>query len=332
MPTTEPAQREAGHVDADTAPGPTGPTGRFRARALALVLGLGVAAGLTWTAFLTSPQLREGVRRLRITADPIGIWQLDPVLGYSHVPGAIGRHTHVDSFDVTYTIDADGHRVTPTPRQPRGRIAVLGGSFTFGFGVEDEQAWPSVLAAAMPTFKIDNRAAIAWGTTHALLSLQQAMSEDPPDAVLYGWIPHHANRNYRRDRWVQEILGFGRHHPYFELEGDQLVPKLLTKPEEMLAWDTPGLVRTERALSLAMVARMRTLCRQANVPFVLVRLTWGDDAWLLADTTFEAWNLGEMKRENLAFDGHPNARWHADIGAEVAARLQQRLETSPGHL
>ena len=62
-----------------------------------------------------------------------------------------------------------------------------------------------------------------------------------------------------------------------------------------------------------------------DIPFIIVRLIPGPDAWLLGKRGFEFWDLAELPRETLPFDGHPNARWHAEVAAEVARRLEQRL-------
>ena len=103
---------------------------------IGLVLGT-LVAGVAWR----SPSfLRRADHGQRITADGIGIWRTDPVFGYAHVPSTEGHHVLPESFDVVYTIDGSGNRVTPRTTAPLARILVLGGSFSFGHGVEDDEA------------------------------------------------------------------------------------------------------------------------------------------------------------------------------------------------
>ena len=47
-------------------------------------------------------------------------------------------------FSSTWSINADGHRGPRAGERgsPRLRIAALGDSFTFGYGVEEDEAWP----------------------------------------------------------------------------------------------------------------------------------------------------------------------------------------------
>jgi lysophospholipase L1-like esterase len=71
----------------------------------------------------------------------------DPSLGIRYLPGAIWRFRHPE-YTVEYAINADGFRDAkphPTPK-PTGtrRVLLLGDSFTFGQGVNYEDAWPVV--------------------------------------------------------------------------------------------------------------------------------------------------------------------------------------------
>jgi lysophospholipase L1-like esterase len=73
--------------------------------------------------------------------------QEDPSLGIRYVPGAVWRFRHPE-YSAEYAINADGFRDAkshPTPK-PAGtrRVLLLGDSFTFGQGVNYEDAWPVV--------------------------------------------------------------------------------------------------------------------------------------------------------------------------------------------
>lgn len=77
-----------------------------------------------------------------------GLMRYHPQLGWALVPFWQGRHYHYD-FDVRYSIDARGQRngeLTST-KKPTSlpTIALVGDSFTFGFGVEDNQTFHALL-------------------------------------------------------------------------------------------------------------------------------------------------------------------------------------------
>jgi hypothetical protein len=74
-------------------------------------------------------------------------------LGYGPAPGKSVRAWktvgHDVIYDVTYTIDDSGFRLTPRPATPVGierTIAFLGGSYAFGEGLNDDETLPFYFA------------------------------------------------------------------------------------------------------------------------------------------------------------------------------------------
>lgn len=116
------------------------PAKRFLFAALMVFLSLGVT--------LTGAELvaRWHLERIR-KSDALqpGLSQYDRLLGWRLAPGWQGRHRHYD-FDVAYTINRYGFRGRgDDPAAAAHRIAVVGDSFTFGLGVNDEQTFTEVL-------------------------------------------------------------------------------------------------------------------------------------------------------------------------------------------
>ena len=75
----------------------------------------------------------------------------DPVLSYSLRENASAVHREAD-FQVTVHTNALGLRGEPASRKKAAdtyRILVVGDSFAFGFGVEDDEALPARLAAEL---------------------------------------------------------------------------------------------------------------------------------------------------------------------------------------
>ncbi len=102
-----------------------------------------------------------------------------------------------------YRIDAYGHRVTPGAPEPGAPALIfLGASFTFGHGVEDDETYPALLQQRWPDLRIVNGATNGWGTTQALLSLDEHFEREPRIAgVVYAFITNHLVRNHRRKQW-----------------------------------------------------------------------------------------------------------------------------------
>ncbi len=135
----------------------------------------------------------------------IGIWQPDAQFGWVHIPNSTGRHYKPLVYDVTYRIDAEGHRVT-SGSYSLPKVLILGDSFTFGQGVEDSSPYPEVLQGSFPDYKIINGGVSAWGTVQAYLELrQQLASHDDVRAVVYAFIDADLERNYLRRTWLEHI-------------------------------------------------------------------------------------------------------------------------------
>lgn len=289
-------------------------------------------------------QALRTARTLLQRPTPVGIWRTDPRYGYVHIPGATGIHRTAD-FEVRYTIGDDGNRVIPAPPDPRGEILFLGGSYTFGHGVEDAESYPARLAAGpWSTWWVRNRAVMGWGTTHAYLALSDRLAAAPPPAlVLYAMIEAHVMRNSVRASWVKTLTAYDRLHPHFELVAGAPVFQGVVD-ESGAVPDSPELRRKELALTAAFLKAMRDACRARGVAFAVILL--GDD-WsvpvvrLLATSGIPLVDLSGVPIEGFAGDIHPNPEDHARLAAALAdsfvgqwvgrGRLAAPLsETTPG--
>lgn len=313
-----------------------------------LLLGLGVFAALQLDP------VEEGQKLLLRTFPPkVGIWRYDPILGFANKPGAVGRFQKGE-IDVQYTIDPHGFRVTPDPENPRGHATFLGCSFTFGTGVEDEEPFPYLLGRDhWPNYKMRNRAANAYGTAHAYLSLLQELEDpDPPVAVFYGWIPAHRSRNSIRRDWVEHLAGgwglganfFGvrelRKHPHLEVEGGRIVFKGVVGPEDVRE-DPPDLRDREIAVTTHCLTEMNRLCRERGIPFFFIDLPTDPGANPLEESgrieppdfliqaiqehSIPLIDAHDAHRGTLPGDYHPNPETHRAIAEKIAG--DERIST-----
>lgn len=295
---------------------------------------------------VTGSPLGLGRRLLpaRDLAARIGIWRDDARLGYSHLPLATGRH-HTAEFDVRYSIDASGCRVTPDPQHAEGVVLVLGDSFTFGHGVADGEAYPAVLGARYwRRHKVRNCGGMGWGTGQAALVADDALAAPKrPAVVLYGWVWPDASRNYRRRSWLSVQDRYRRRNVHFEIVDNRLRYEGTAGPELAVDDDAPELAGKERAITLALVGHLAEAAATRAAAFWLVLLPYGDPA---APVAIDEELIAYMRRSGIRFvdlralvsqrshgplgvdraaffpvDTHPDAAWHAAVAAAIAARI-----------
>lgn len=82
----------------------------------------------------------------RMLADSPAMYRKSDLLAYELLPGYRGRLKR-DEFDTTITINSHGFRGREIGLDKRGRLRVLvvGDSFTLGWGIEDDEAYPAQL-------------------------------------------------------------------------------------------------------------------------------------------------------------------------------------------
>ena len=256
----------------------------------------------------------------------VGIWQADERYGYSHIANAIGTHETAE-YKVTYTIGPGQERAVPPKKDARGTVLFLGGSYTFGQGVEGSETFAAILGERYwDEWSVENRSVLAWGTAHALLAFSDALErESPPTAVIYGMIPHHVTRNYIRRSWVKGLAGYGLKQPHFDLVSG--VPEYLgvvgVKQSEN---DSDSVRRMELALTSAMLTVLHEKTARQGIPFVIVLLPgirpeMGWPPQLIRHMTESGMNvldLTEMPLERFSeSDRHPNVPDHERIAERI---------------
>jgi hypothetical protein len=168
---------------------------------LACVLVLFLATDLFLGYRLMSPE-RQGEEVAEIH-DP------DPRLGWVLRPGARDRHRLDGNFDVEYRIDAEGFRETPSPDRARRTLWIFGDSYTFGFGVENEEAWPAVLARSHlgDRVRVVNVGVSGYGVIQMYGRLQDVADRlRPGDLVLFAPITEDLQRSLTDFAYVALLL------------------------------------------------------------------------------------------------------------------------------
>ena len=300
--------------------------------ALLLAGGVGEALG-------HSPVEAAWKARLALLGHPrVGIWQDDDTLGWRHRASASGRESKWLAYDVRYTTDAHGHRVTEGDYD-RPKLLFVGGSFTFGHGVEDEEPFAARLARAFPDHKVINAGVNGWGTAQALIEVEAELAQhDDVELVLYGFIANHLHRNHRRRSWLEGIDRWGgRRNALFEQVGGELRRQALAGPDDAIGDEDPELARAEARVTRGLLERMHAVCARHRVPFRIVHLPDGTDFPVLSRLAPELPRdvLHDLRSEiayeeiRFRYDFHPTAEGHRRLAARMRVLVAQALAASP---
>jgi hypothetical protein len=285
----------------------------FAAMAILPLLGVGLVDPLR--AVVTPIRFRLG-SILSPTNRPLAIHRLDDRYGYVHVPNSTAQQSG-RGFTATYTIDAEGHRVMPSPPAPRGTVVFLGDSVTFGWGVDDANTYPYVLATEYwKDLRITNAAVDGWGLTQCFLALVDTLARPPyPDLVVLAIIDHDLRRSHlrlitgqrKRLEWID------RRFVLREFQGD---------PSPVV--ETRGLLEQEAQLARATLVAMAAEARAKGVTFAVTLLGDGgefppDVIYALGRDGVPTLDLTRLGQSALPYDFHPDAAGHRAIAAAIAA-------------
>jgi lysophospholipase L1-like esterase len=262
----------------------------------------------------------------------VGIWQDNPIFGWTNKPNAVGRHRKPPDFDVQYHTDKYKHRITVTSYQ-LPKLLFLGGSFTFGHGVEDDEPYPAVLQKRWPQYKIINGAVNAWGTTQALLKLKEQLKRhDDIRLVVYGFITHHLYRNFLRKSWLKQIaVNRNRRNPYFNLVNGQLVFQGLADYKRDGMLDGIEVAAMEITMTLKMLEKMKNLCQRSAISLLLLYLPDGSSNKLPQhfmkifepDFYLDLRQVVNYSKNKFVYDYHPTAKGHRLIADGIQPVLEK---------
>lgn len=149
-----------------------------------------------------------------------------------HTERDSGRHIHDAKLGHTprpayaapgLTIDANGLRLTgEAPAGSGGPILAVGDSFTFGEEVTDAEAWPAQLQR-MVGRRVLNAGVSGYGFDQIVLRAEALAPLYKPAAIVVGFIADDIRRTEMRRLW-------GADKPYYDIEGQTLVPRNVPVP------------------------------------------------------------------------------------------------------
>jgi len=148
--------------------------------------------GLACTAAVLSVAVAEVLVRL-ISPQAIGLappmYVADSVLVHRLSPSYSGE-LRSGEYQTRLTINDRGFRGSAWRTDARRRVLMLGDSFTFGYGVEEHEAFPSLLQEALGppcSVAVFNAAVPGYGTLQEQALAQRLLAELQPQAVVLGF-------------------------------------------------------------------------------------------------------------------------------------------------
>lgn len=165
---------------------------------------------------------------------------IDPWLGRIPKPGLSLRHP--SGFAVSIGPHGTRSNGDASPRAERPLTLVVGDSFAFGDGVDDEDSWPAILER-LSAERVINAAVPGFGLDQMILRAERLVPIYTPDRLIVSFIPHDVLR-------CEMSYWSGHSKPYFEIDGGTLRLRPAQQersPVNRLKW----LLSTSAAMNMA---------------------------------------------------------------------------------
>jgi hypothetical protein len=152
-------------------------------RSIAVTLASVAACLLIGEGMIVAVQRMTDPGEDTVRYEPAPLFVRDSALGWLPRPSSTIHAVRTKGartiFDVTYTIGADGFRVTPASRPEGETVLFLGDSFVFGDAINDADTLPQLFAIATGCrFHVANLGVSAYGP-HQVLGLIEQGKVDP---------------------------------------------------------------------------------------------------------------------------------------------------------
>jgi hypothetical protein len=294
------------------------------------------------------------LRTLATVVEPGGVFfQKHPTLGYSHLPGKFTVRLHTGyTFEATNAPDtlrithAEGHGAG---RGHRNEIWIFGCSITYGWSVNDWEAYPWLLQEELPGKEVINFGVNGYGTLHSLIQLREALARGArPELVVLAYGQIHDERNTFTRHRRKTIAPWNRlgplQQPYARLDGDGRLQVAMADVEytafplmthSALSHFTEELYNRfehralrSREVTLAILDEFVALSRAHGIPVLIAGirsselagvLEWARDRGIpSADISVDD---DDPKYVNLPHDPHPSALAHAEYASKLRAAL-----------
>ncbi|MHA2231883.1 MAG: SGNH/GDSL hydrolase family protein [Candidatus Hodarchaeales archaeon] len=154
-------------------------------------------------------------------------WHFDPLLGWKHKPFQEGRFRTQD-FDVQVKINAQGLRDRPYSYQRKDgvfRIIALGDSFTWGFGVEQDEIFTEIMEKNLRNIEVINMGVSGYSTDQEYLVFKSDGLNYNPHLILLLFFEDDMHHNTLKTNFIIYSK------PKFSLVNGKLILTDMPSPE-----------------------------------------------------------------------------------------------------
>ena len=332
---------------------------------LVVVLGVAILAAEA-VARRKFPELRYSAERQQRPEDLFV--RFDARYGWSNRPGAKVRFQRRD-FDTEVEINALGFRGPEfgAGHRDRARVAILGDSYVFGHGVEEDETFAALLRQRWPHAEVGNFGVIGYSTDQELLLLRDTVLPLDPTLVVLCLYRNDVLDNgqstawglYRKPRFVRAgdgSLGLDSGDLDADLPFSMRLRRSLRRHfvlYDVVAFRVAGLRAgvdesgsgASESLTRDLLLEAAALCQNEEIPFLLVVLPgFGDLGFLDGVPPEDAGarlDLGPIFSQfesehpdsalGFTYDSHWNPRGHRLVAAAIATAVAAHgwLEGSP---
>ncbi len=243
------------------------------------------------------------------------------------------------------------------------KIAVLGCSFTYGYGVNDEEHFTSLLQRRHPNFDFINYGVIGYGTTHGYLQLKKwDKNNEVPKTIILNFATDHFNRNVLSSSYRRALsIGFNRSlRNANELMDEARYPVTLNSKLEIsyVKWNemyedwlgrsvfsSINFIQTKSdeindlankpvEVTYSLMKEMKAICDKNGAKFIVSLLDENEQSKTLKErltnsgiTTVDVdFDFQNEKIINYPYDNHPNALGHELIAKKIDEQLKPILK------
>jgi len=219
------------------------------------------------------------------------------------------------------------------------RILFLGGSFTQGFAVNDNETFIFNLQEKFKNFNLENYGVGGYGTYQNLILLRKLISENKDiKMVIYGYVEHHDVRNIAQDSWLKMLFEYSKRGavelPYVSLNQDQLEEHKSVKYQKLPLSESSALIhfiekklmyffsykryKNRYVIRNKVIEEMNHITSKNNIDFINLFLHTSDSNKRKMINYFNEegiqyadCNLKKFKSDMIVKgEGHPNSKTH----------------------
>lgn len=135
----------------------------------------------------------------------LSLFKNDDVLGWTTEPGDFS--IKLNNKNINYKILNDGSRFTGNQKNSsKSQIIFIGGSFTFGDAIDDEETIPYKIQENSNKYNVKNFGVSGFGTYQSYLNLKKIYrNNNNIKYVIYLFIDHHEVRNAGDASWLEDL-------------------------------------------------------------------------------------------------------------------------------